>query len=109
MPTSTVRSAALTGEKKLTQDSEAATAQDRDYVQAVGRGLEVLRVFGNERRPLSVTEVASLTGITRTAARRFILTLEHMGICPLTVPRAQFVPQCSKSVTPTSSVADCPK
>ncbi|MCZ4618621.1 IclR family transcriptional regulator domain-containing protein [Rhodococcus qingshengii] len=58
---------------------DAATSRERDIVQAVGRGLDVLRVFGTERRALSVTEVASLTGITRSAARRFVLTLEHMG------------------------------
>lgn len=58
---------------------ETVNGRERDIVQAVGRGLDVLRVFGTERRPLSVTEVASLTGMTRSAARRFVLTLEHMG------------------------------
>ncbi|RVW01971.1 IclR family transcriptional regulator domain-containing protein [Rhodococcus xishaensis] len=53
--------------------------QNRDHVQALGRGLEVLKLFGRERRPLSVTEVATLSGITRTAARRLVLTLEYMG------------------------------
>jgi IclR family pca regulon transcriptional regulator len=36
-------------------------------------------VFGREHRPLTVTDVATLTGITRTAARRFVLTLEYLG------------------------------
>lgn len=57
----------------------ASAAQQRDRVQAVGRGLEVLALFGRECRPLSVTEVASLAGIPRTAARRFVLTLEYLG------------------------------
>ncbi|MBH0122900.1 helix-turn-helix domain-containing protein [Rhodococcus sp. HM1] len=63
-------------------ENEATTTppeQNRDHVQALGRGLEVLKLFGRERRPLSVTEVAGLAGITRTAARRFVLTLEYMG------------------------------
>jgi IclR family pca regulon transcriptional regulator len=63
-------------------ENEATTTtpeQNRDHVQALGRGLEVLKLFGRERRPLSVTEVATLAGITRTAARRFVLTLEYMG------------------------------
>lgn len=51
----------------------------RDHVQALGRGLEVLAAFGREHRPLTVSDVATLTGITRTAARRFVLTLEHLG------------------------------
>ncbi|MCZ1074783.1 IclR family transcriptional regulator domain-containing protein [Rhodococcus sp. A5(2022)] len=63
-------------------ENEATTTtpeQNRDHVQALGRGLKVLKLFGRERRPLSVTEVATLAGITRTAARRFVLTLEYMG------------------------------
>lgn len=62
-------------------ENETTTSpeQNRDHVQALGRGLEVLKLFGRERRPLSVTEVAALAGITRTAARRFVLTLEYMG------------------------------
>jgi IclR family pca regulon transcriptional regulator len=41
--------------------------------------LSVLKVFNTQDRPLSVTEVADLVGIPRTAVRRFILTLEHLG------------------------------
>lgn len=33
----------------------------------------------SRRRPLSVSDVAELVGIIRTAARRFILTLEYLG------------------------------
>lgn len=65
----------------MSENEATATSaeQNRDHVQALGRGLEVLKLFGRERRPLSVTEVAALAGITRTAARRFVLTLEYMG------------------------------
>ncbi|WP_084721780.1 IclR family transcriptional regulator domain-containing protein [Rhodococcus marinonascens] len=65
----------------MTKNREAmpAPTQSRDHIQALGRGLEVLKIFGTERRPLSVTDIAELAGITRTAARRFILTLEYMG------------------------------
>jgi len=48
-------------------------------VEALVRGLSVLKIFSSQDRPLSVTEVADLAGITRTAARRFILTLEYLG------------------------------
>ncbi len=86
-------------------ENEATTTtpeQNRDHVQALGRGLEVLKLFGRERRPLSVTEVASLAGITRTAARRFVLTLEYMAICPTTAPPTPPAPRYSRSATPTS-------
>jgi IclR family pca regulon transcriptional regulator len=52
---------------------------DPDHVEALARGLSVLKAFSNQDRPLSVSDVAELVGITRTAARRFILTLEYLG------------------------------
>lgn len=52
---------------------------DPDHVEALARGLSVLKAFSAQDRPLSVSDVAELVGITRTAARRFILTLEYLG------------------------------
>jgi IclR family pca regulon transcriptional regulator len=52
---------------------------DPDHVEALARGLSVLKAFSTQDRPLSVSDVAELVGITRTAARRFILTLEYLG------------------------------
>jgi IclR family pca regulon transcriptional regulator len=49
------------------------------YVESLARGLSVLKAFGVQDRPLSVTEVAEVVGITRAAARRFVLTLEYLG------------------------------
>ncbi|MFE4541024.1 IclR family transcriptional regulator C-terminal domain-containing protein [Arthrobacter sp. NPDC056727] len=54
-------------------------ATDPDYVDSLERGLSVLRAFSAREDALSVAEVASLVGITRTAARRFALTLEYLG------------------------------
>ncbi|MDQ0867044.1 IclR family transcriptional regulator domain-containing protein [Arthrobacter globiformis] len=54
-------------------------ATDPDYVESLDRGLCVLRAFSEHEEALSVTDVASLVGITRTAARRFALTLEYLG------------------------------
>ncbi|MFH5878773.1 IclR family transcriptional regulator C-terminal domain-containing protein [Arthrobacter sp. NA-172] len=56
-----------------------STRNDPDHVEALARGLSVLKAFSNQDRPLSVTDVAELVGITRTAARRFVLTLEYLG------------------------------
>jgi IclR family transcriptional regulator, pca regulon regulatory protein len=50
-----------------------------DYVQSLDRGLSVIRAFSAERPRLTLSEVARATGLTRAAARRFLLTLEHLG------------------------------
>ncbi len=50
-----------------------------DFVRSLERGLAVIRAFGPDRRELSLSEVARLTGLTRAAARRFLLTLVELG------------------------------
>ena len=57
------------------------SAQERspDYVQSLERGLAVIRVFGAENPELRLSDVARATGLTRAAARRFLLTLVRLG------------------------------
>src|SRR5438309_7370643 len=50
-----------------------------DFVQSLDRGLAVIRAFGPDRERLSLSEVARATGLTRAAARRFLLTLVKLG------------------------------
>ncbi|MFA4929069.1 MAG: IclR family transcriptional regulator C-terminal domain-containing protein [Patulibacter sp.] len=54
-------------------------ARPRDFVQSLERGLAIIRVFNAERPALTVTEIAEATGLTRAAARRFLLTLVELG------------------------------
>jgi IclR family transcriptional regulator, pca regulon regulatory protein len=54
-------------------------AQSSDFVQSLERGLAVIRAFDSEHRELALSEVARLTGLTRAAARRFLLTLVKLG------------------------------
>jgi IclR family pca regulon transcriptional regulator len=49
------------------------------FVQSLQRGLEVIRAFDAEHRDLTLSEVARATGLTRAAARRFLLTLVDLG------------------------------
>ncbi|AUI53765.1 transcriptional regulator, IclR family [Arthrobacter crystallopoietes] len=53
--------------------------KDPDYVDSLERGLSVLRAFSMREGAFSVADLAAVVGITRTAARRFALTLEHLG------------------------------
>ncbi|GAA5042326.1 IclR family pca regulon transcriptional regulator [Thermocatellispora tengchongensis] len=50
-----------------------------DYVQSLARGLAVIRAFSAETPELTLSEVARETGLTRAAARRFLLTLTELG------------------------------
>jgi IclR family pca regulon transcriptional regulator len=53
------------------------------FVQSLARGLSVIRTFAREGRPLTITEVAGLAGLTRAGARRILLTLESLGYVKL--------------------------
>lgn len=50
-----------------------------DFVQSLARGLTVIRAFDAEHPFLTLTEVATRTGLTRAAARRFLHTLVRLG------------------------------
>lgn len=56
-----------------------AFEQSRDYVQSLARGLTVLTVFDSGHPTLSLADVAARAGVSRAAARRLLLTLQHLG------------------------------
>src|SRR5208282_3121920 len=58
---------------------DGLAARNSDFVQSLDRGLAVIRAFGPDRERLSLSEVARVTGLTRAAARRFLLTLVELG------------------------------
>ena len=49
------------------------------FVQSLERGLAVIRAFGSDDPELTLSDVARRTGLTRAAARRFLLTLADLG------------------------------
>jgi IclR family pca regulon transcriptional regulator len=49
------------------------------FVQSFERGLAVIRAFGPDDPELTLSDVARRTGLTRAAARRFLLTLTDLG------------------------------
>ena len=53
--------------------------RNSDFVQSLERGLAVIRAFDDEHRELALSDVARATGLTRAAARRFLLTLVKLG------------------------------
>jgi IclR family transcriptional regulator, pca regulon regulatory protein len=54
-------------------------ARGSDFVQSLERGLAVIRAFDETRPELTLSDVARATGLTRAAARRFLLTLIDLG------------------------------
>ncbi|HWG64280.1 MAG TPA: IclR family transcriptional regulator C-terminal domain-containing protein [Streptosporangiaceae bacterium] len=59
--------------------SHHAHPRRTDFVQSLDRGLAVIRCFSSEHPSLTLSEVAERTGLTRAAARRFLLTLQELG------------------------------
>lgn len=51
----------------------------RDLVGGLGKGLAIIEIFNETRQRMSISEAAALTGLTRAAARRYLLTLVHLG------------------------------
>lgn len=56
-----------------------ATQSRRDLVGGLEKGLLVIAAFDQERARLSISEVAQRAGLSRAAARRYLLTLAHLG------------------------------
>lgn len=52
---------------------------DRDFVASLEKGLLVIEAFDASRPRLTLSDVAKLTGITRAAARRYLLTLTKLN------------------------------
>ena len=49
------------------------------FVQSVERALAVIKTFSADHPELTLSEIARHTGMTRAAARRFVLTLTDLG------------------------------
>src|SRR5689334_6966533 len=67
--------------------------RNADFVQSLARGLMVVRAFDAEHRELGLSEVARATGLTRAAARRFLLTLVRLGYMKVSDGRFSLTPR----------------
>lgn len=52
----------------------------RDMVEGLIKGIEVIAAFSEHSPRMTTTEVAQRTGLSRSAARRYLLTLVHIGL-----------------------------
>lgn len=60
-----------------------------DFIEALARGLDVIRCFRAYEGGMSLAQVAQATGLPRPTARRILLTLEELGY--LHVDEGRFV------------------
>ncbi len=58
--------------------TDERTREDH-FVQSLERGLSVITVFGPDTPEMTLSDVSRATGLTRAAARRFLLTLVDLG------------------------------
>ena len=64
-----------------------------DLIAGLGRGLTVIESFDDEHPRMVIAEVAARAGIPRTAARRYLLTLCHLGYAETDGKRFWLSPQ----------------
>src|SRR5215475_6462576 len=57
----------------------ARRGEGPDFIEALARGLDVIRAFRSDRPRMTLADVAAATALARPTARRILLTLEELG------------------------------
>jgi IclR family pca regulon transcriptional regulator len=65
----------------MSEEESAVPAglQKRDWIAGLERGLSIIEAFDDANPRLTASQAGQRTGMTRTAARRYLLTLQAMG------------------------------
>jgi IclR family transcriptional regulator, pca regulon regulatory protein len=66
-------------ESALALPASTSALAKRDWIAGLEKGLAIIEVFGDASPRLSASEAGARCGLTRTAARRYLLTLKHLG------------------------------
>lgn len=56
-----------------------STLDKRDWIAGLEKGLSIIEAFDDANPRLTASQAGVRCGMTRTAARRYLLTLEHLG------------------------------
>ncbi|WP_263772236.1 IclR family transcriptional regulator domain-containing protein [Propionivibrio soli] len=59
--------------------TEKRELDKRDWIAGLDKGIRIIEAFNDAHPRLTASTAARRTGITRTAARRYLRTLEHLG------------------------------
>jgi IclR family pca regulon transcriptional regulator len=65
--------------KKPDYNVRKPNKQEKEYVAGLEKGLAIIEAFGICNRPITLSEAAKITGHSRAAARRSLLTLQSLG------------------------------
>ncbi len=57
----------------------ASTLDKRDWIAGLEKGLSIIECFDDANPRLTASQAGGRCGMTRTAARRYLLTLAHLG------------------------------
>ena len=60
-------------------DESPTKINPKDLVEGLGKGLRVIEAFDDDHPRLTPSDAAERAGLTRTAARRYLLSLVHFG------------------------------
>ena len=69
----------LTKSKASPTETETETLMARDWIAGLERGLAVIEAFDENHSRMTAQQVGERCGLSRTAARRYLLTLQHLG------------------------------
>jgi IclR family pca regulon transcriptional regulator len=64
---------------RLPSPADGFPIEPEDHIEGLARGLSVIEAFDAAHSRMGASEVAARTGLSRTAARRHLLTLCHHG------------------------------
>lgn len=67
----------------MTDQNKDMSGADKEFLTTFARGLEVIRSFDTENPSMTLSAVAEKNGLSRAAARRFLLTLQKLGYVSL--------------------------
>lgn len=59
--------------------ARAAPPEEKDYVMGLEKGLAIIEAFGLQKGPLTLSRAAEITGHSKAAVRRSLLTLCKLG------------------------------
>jgi len=69
----------ISNKAEINLSKEKSKEKSKETVQSLVKGLAVIQAFDERRPSMSLSEVAQITGFTRAATRRFLLTLVSEG------------------------------
>jgi len=65
----------------LSSTQSPGVLDKRDWIAGLERGLSLLETFTESNSRQTAAQAGQHCGLTRTAARRYLLTLQHLVLC----------------------------